>query len=376
MLRQAPSGPWWQARAEGAEWWRPRLTASAVLPASAVEPAPPDGAVPFWGLMLFTVILLTAPQVHVPALAPFRIALITAVGAIVAHALQRWHHGQPITVRSREVGIAAVLVSWAVVTVPFSYWPGGSLSFLMGAYFKTLAIFWLLANVVSTLRRLRWIVWGLTLGSVPMALGALHNFSSGAFLADGPAVKRIFGYEAPLTENPNDLALMLNLILPMAVALFLSTRHVATRILLVAIMALDAIAIMLTFSRAGFLTFASMLLMYLWRLRHRAERRWMLTGVVLTVAALPLLPSSYWNRLSTIVDFESDPTGSAQSRWSDSVAATGFAARSTSAKCLPTCRRVVPCTRVSATVNSQSWRNRFCCSKAAKLLPLKAFSWT
>jgi len=77
--------------------------------------------VPFWGLMLFTVILLTAPQVHVPALAPFRIALITAVGAIVAHALQRWHHGQPITVRSREVGIAAVLVSWAVVTVPFSY---------------------------------------------------------------------------------------------------------------------------------------------------------------------------------------------------------------------------------------------------------------
>src|SRR2546428_587267 len=101
---------------------------------------------------------------------------------------------RPASSRSRRTNAATSPVG-TVVTVPFSYWPGGSLSFLMGAYFKTLAIFWLLANVVSTLRRLRWIVWGLTLGSVPMALGALHNFSSGAFLADGPAVKRIFGYE-------------------------------------------------------------------------------------------------------------------------------------------------------------------------------------
>ena len=41
-----------------------------------------------------------------------------------------------------------------------------------------------------------------------------------------------------------------------------------------------------------------------------------------------------------------------------------------------TCCRMVPCTRVSATVSSQSRRKAFCSSRLAKHLPLRALSWT
>src|SRR5690606_27698509 len=52
------------------------------------------------------------------------------------------------------------------------------------------------------------------------------------------------------------------------------------------------------------------------------------------------------------------------------------AGRSTSAKCLPTCRRVVPCTRVSATACSQSRRKRFWASRLAERRPFRGVSWT
>jgi O-antigen ligase len=46
--------------------------------------------------------------------------------------------------------------------------------------------------------------------------------------------------------------------------------------------------------------------------------------VAATLTVVPLLPAGYMERLSTITDFEADPTGSAQGRWSDYRVATRF----------------------------------------------------
>jgi len=214
------------------------------------------------------------------------------------------------------------LVGWAVLTVPLSLRPGGSLSFLFQVYLKTLVIFWLLSNVVNTLTRLSQVAWGLSLMAVPLAVTAVENFFSGVFIPEGgpQAVKRIVGYDAPLTMNPNDLALMLNLILPLCVALFLGTRKPWVRTLLLAMIVLDVIAVVVTFSRGGFLTLATIIVTYLWRLRTRLEGGWAWSAFVVALACLPLLPSGYFDRLSTITNIESDSTGSAQERWRDMLA--------------------------------------------------------
>src|SRR5262249_34115984 len=186
-------------------------------------------------------------------------------------------------------------------------------------------ILWLLAGAIGTLDRLRTLCLGLSAMSVPLALTAVRHFRAGDFM-QGVATSRIAGYEAGLTENPNDLALMLNLLLPIAVALLLTRPRGRLRVALLGVVAVDVAGVVVTFSRAGFLTLVATGLVWAWKLRGRRERGYLYAVFALAVACLPLLPSGYALRLGTVLDTSSDPTGSAQARREDMTAALSFIA--------------------------------------------------
>jgi O-antigen ligase len=118
--------------------------------------------------------------------------------------------------------------------------------------------------------------------------------------------------------------LMLNLLLPLGVALLLSSRSTLARTALVVVVLLEAAAVIVTFSRAGFLSLATCVALYLWRLVRRGLTGWVLAAFLAGVAGMTLLPGSYMARLATITDIDSDPTGSAQSRWEDTRAAVRY----------------------------------------------------
>src|SRR5207249_12027683 len=105
-------------------------------------------------------------------------------------------------VLTREIKMAGWLLAWTVVTIALSYWPGGSVNLLLDQYLTTLAIFLLIVNAVSSVRRVRQVAWALTLMTVPIAVKGMQYFLSGVYVHDGvgEAVKRIVGYEAPLTQ--------------------------------------------------------------------------------------------------------------------------------------------------------------------------------
>jgi len=307
-----------------AEWWRPERVsedhlAKGVPPPRAPEAAGGPSTPAFRALLTFTFINILAPQQWVPQLRPLRIALIAAVTGIAVHLVHRYRLGRPLSVWGREMALLAALVAWAVVTVPFSYWPGGSVSLLTEMYFKAVAIFWLLANCVDSLGRLRTLVWSLTGMSVVLVLTAVKNFLSGESIGQG----RISGYEAALTANPNDLALMLNILLPIAAGLLAGSRgHV--RAILLSIIALQAAGVIVTFSRGGFLGLVTTLAIYALRLAWRGKALRVGAALVASLALLPFLPNGYVERLATITDIDSDPTGSAQVRWGDNQAAVDF----------------------------------------------------
>ena len=101
-----------------AEWWRPRPVASrAVLPraVSSVRSQGRRSAVPFAALACFTFVLLLAPQVRFPVLAPLHLAALAAVVAIGAHLWDRARHREPIIVGRREVWLAVALVAWSLM---------------------------------------------------------------------------------------------------------------------------------------------------------------------------------------------------------------------------------------------------------------------
>jgi hypothetical protein len=302
------------------DWWRAESTREDWRPGSAAESGqwqPPASAVPFWAAIIFTVVLLFSPQAYFPALEALRPAMIPAAIGIAAYVLDRFGHGAPLFMRTRSLWFAGALAGWAAFTAPLSIWPGGSIAFLSGVYFKTLAIFWLLSHTAVTVPRLRQVAWCLTFMAMGLTLLAMNNYVSGVFIDQAANKDRLVGNEGSLTKNPNDLALMINVIIPLTMALLLGSSRPGTRFMLLGMLAMEALTVILTFSRGGFLTLGGILLLYAWKLRRQAERVWVYGILVAGLLCVPLLPSSYFERMSTIIQTEADNTGSAGERWTD-----------------------------------------------------------
>jgi O-antigen ligase len=308
------------------DWWRAAAPAPARPAAVADVRSGRGSATAFWGLTAFTAILLLAPQLTLlPALKPLRIALLAALIAATAH-LADWFGGRrPLLPSTPAIRLSVCLLIWTVITIPASQWPGGSVALVGSLYLKALTVFWLLGAVIDGLPRLRQLLFILSLITIPLAATAVHHFETGMFIPlAGPNADRIVGYDAPLSKNPNDLALLLNLVLPLTIALWLTERRALVRWGLAGIAGLDMAAIVVTYSRAGFLTLVAIAGLYLWRARDRFKPHWLFWAVILVLASVPLVPTSYSRRLDTILHKNQDPTGSAQARWRDSIAAAKY----------------------------------------------------
>jgi putative inorganic carbon (HCO3(-)) transporter len=301
-----------------ATWWRP-LTYKQPSAGAAAVAAPSGSSVAFWALVAFTVILLLSPQAWLPALKVVRIAFLAAGLAMAAHIADRTIRREAITPMSPEIGIVLTLVCWSLLTIPLSYWPGGSVRVLTDNYLKAVAFFWLLGIIITSTDRLRMMTWTLVLCSIVLAATGVYNYFSGEFLSTGVrGFYRIEGYVggSGLTGNPNDLALMLNLIIPLAAALAFITRGPA-RLVAAGALLLAIGAVILTFSRAGFLGLGASFVMFLMVLVRRKSAGIAGGLLLLTLCVVPMLPAGYVDRLSTITNIQEDETGSAQGRWRD-----------------------------------------------------------
>jgi probable O-glycosylation ligase (exosortase A-associated) len=265
----------------------------------------------------FTGILLLAPQTVIPALRTLRIALLAGGLAIGAHVFHAALRRRPVLPASAEVVMALMLLSWAVLTIPFSYWPGGSVALLTDQYLKALVFFWLIVALVTTRHRLRRFGWALVICAIPLALTALAHFRSGTYVTSSANPLQRIGGIAGLTGNPNDLALTLNLLMPIAGALFVTSRGAVAKMVAAAAVALSVPAVIATFSRAGFLTLCAIAVASLVTFIRRRAPAAAVGVLVATCCVAPFLPRGYLDRLNTITDIDADRTGSAAGRWSD-----------------------------------------------------------
>jgi putative inorganic carbon (HCO3(-)) transporter len=298
-------------------WWAP--------PPTTELREKSGGPIPFAALIAFSCILLLSPQNFVSALKPLRIAFLTAGLAGASWLWERWRDRKSLGL-TPEMVICFLLLAWAFMTVPLSFWPGGSIASLTDVYIKSVIVFWLLANVITTERQLRILTAILMICTVPLGATALKNFMRGVFIQDMNAVARIVAYDGALTSNPNDLALMLNLILPLSIASLLSAKSTLVKSLCIGVIVVSVVAVIVTFSRAGFLGLATIVAVYFVRMirRRGADRRWAVAIFLAILFAVPFAPSNYVDRLATVKNVASDPTGSSQARWRDMSAAAQF----------------------------------------------------
>ena len=281
------------------------------VPATRVWPKLKRGhGLGFAGLLLFTAFVYFRPYELVAALAPLSSsAYWIAVATLAVFIPTQLSLEGTLTARPREVNLVLLLLLAGFLSMPLAIEPleawGGWLEFA-----KVVTMFVVMVNVVRTESRLRMMIWLALLVSIILSMVALNDYRTGQLNLGGV---RIEGALGGLFENPNDMALHLVTIIPIALGLLFVARGPLKKVAYGGMALLMMAATGATLSRGGLLGLACATFLMAWKIGRRNR----MMVVVLYMAAgaifLLLLPPEFIMRLLSVVGDGSDG-GSASQR--------------------------------------------------------------
>ena len=216
----------------------------------------------------------------------------------------------------KAVGPYAVCFAAAtILSVPLADFIDLSARYLV-YYIPCMIVVVALVNSASSGRQLLRIGGGLALGTfigggygifqeVVIGVGVNASFTDMSANADMPG--RVYSFY----ENPNALALLLLLTLPVVVALVLSSQHWISRVLAAGVFLVGGVCLGMTYGRASWvgLAVAAAVYVFLW------NRKLLPFCVLAGLAALPLLPVSIFNRILSIFNLNDTSTSSRFDLW-------------------------------------------------------------
>ena len=272
--------------------------------------SPSAHTVGYGGLILFTILMYLRPNDLLP-IGTFPILKILTIGTLAAFFIERLGQGGPLSVMPRPFKYLLVMAGLAIVSIPVALDPAASFGGFIDQFLKILLVFLLMINVVSSFRRLRLMMEVTVLSGAGVALLTLFQYVQGKNLVEG---SRAAGALGGIFANPNDFALAMNVLLPIAVGLALSRPSPVAKLLYLVCSALLAVTTVVTYSRAGFLTMAIAGAFFLVKVGRRYPTVWVVGA--LTAA---LLFASSPGRVLTIFDAaggDATAAESAATRWS------------------------------------------------------------
>ena len=253
----------------------------------------------FAGLYLFTAFLYFRPYELFEALSwTSSAALIFAIFTLLVFIPSQMGLATYPGVRPREVDLALLLLLAAGISIPMALEPERSIDAIID-FAKVILMFVVIVNSVRTRNRLWALVWLVLIASCMISGFAVYDYSQGRMTLGGERIQGVIG---GIFSNPNDLALQLVMMAPIAAGLFLATRNLASRFLYFAFVVIFVLGIVATFSRGGLIGFVGALSIFLWRGVRR--NRFLVLGTVLVIGLgfLVLAPSEYGARISTTND--------------------------------------------------------------------------
>ena len=265
----------------------------------------------FAGLFLFTVVLYFRPYELFPALSSLTsMAYVVALSTLVIFVPSQLALEGTFTYRPREVNLVLLLTVAALLSMPLALNPGEAWDTFNKEFIKAVVMFIVMINVVRTQRRLKAMLWLALAVSVFLCVHAINDYRLGNLAIQG---QRIAGLLGGMFGNPNDLALHLVTMIPLALGLMLTTRNVFMKFIYAACAVVMVAGDMITFSRGGFLGLVAVLGVLAWKLGRR--NRLVVFGLFVLMAGFFLFaPGDYTARLGSIVDHSRDAYGSAGQR--------------------------------------------------------------
>ena len=286
--------------------------------ALAADEAPTFATAPYaeprdWGyigLLAFTAVLMMRPQDQIPGLSSLHLAELCAAIGIAPMLLHRFARRLPVFRVTPETMGLVVFGLVIIGTAPFSIWPGGVIQVFVDSYVKILLVFVLMMNTLTTPKRLEQITGLIVLCSGYICVLAVANYARGVNLVENG---RLAGPVSGMFGNPNDLALNMVALMPLATALAMRAATTLRRVAAIGCALLMMGAVVVSQSRSGTIGLGVMILILGAGIARRRPAI-AAAGVLALMFALPLMPSSYWHRLSSITDQSADETGSREAR--------------------------------------------------------------
>lgn len=265
----------------------------------------------FTWTLIFTGVLFLRPQDLIPPLEALHLAELSAMAGLIALITGRLARRQTLTRMTPE--FAGVLALGAVIlaTAPFSIWFGGAVSVFTDLYLKVALVYLLAVNVIVSPKRIERLTWLLVLAIGYIGFRAVLDYVRGVnLIARG---SRVQGAVGGLLQNPNDLALHMVVFMPLAAFVALRPGPPVKRLIAAGAAFAMMGAVVASGSRGGFIGLLFMLLV-LAVFAARQRPAMVFAGALVVLCALPVLPSSYWRRVSSITDPSKDDYQSSEAR--------------------------------------------------------------
>jgi len=260
-----------------------------------IEVDDPRQRLPFAALLGFVALYFLRPWDHLPALAAARPMMLMTVVTVGLYLLSR---PRIEFLAVRPVKLLLALLAVMCFSVVFSYWPSKSLT-VATEYMKHIALFVLIVNMVTTIDRLK------KLSAVMVACCALHGgFALANYASAGH--DQFKGVAKGNFEDPNDLALTLVLMLPIAWWLSSVVQSSAARLAAYGSAMLLVGGVVATQSRGGLMALvaaASVMVLSQGRGRRSATLLALAAAVVIAVV---VLPAEVFDRYTTIAEYQKD----------------------------------------------------------------------
>lgn len=264
------------------------------------------------GLYLFSIMVFFRPYELIPPLSflsetAFLLALVT----LAVYIPTQFSTEGSFTALSTEVKCILALTFIALATMPIAKDPGTAWATFNDTFVKAVLMFIVMVNVLRTRKRLMGLMWlSLSVG-LYLSYTAIDLYMIGELKVEGyrveVEVKGLFG-------NPNDLALHLVTMTPLAICLALASRNKLMRWVYFVMAALFIGANTVTFSRGGFLGLIAISAVLAWKLGRKQRLNVSIASVVVGGLFVLLAPGNYGLRILSIFVPALDPVGSHDQR--------------------------------------------------------------
>lgn len=251
-------------------------------------------ALSYFGLFLFTAVVYLRPYEIFPALSAFKSMAFWIALATLAVFVPSQFTGEGVLVRRpREVNLLLLFSLAALLSIPMALSPGEAWGAFVD-FSKIAVIFVIMVTVVRTERRWIGLLWLAFLVSVVLSVNGLNDYRLGRIKVGADRIEGVIG---GLFENPNDMALHLVTMIPLALGFLFVARSLSKKMIYALLVILMLSATVITFSRGGFLGLLAASFVMAWKLGRRNRLAVVLVFILTGACFLAAAPSGYMGRL-------------------------------------------------------------------------------